>query len=131
MSIFGLFDIGKSAIFASQTALNVVSNNIANVNTPGYSRQEVVLQIASPIEVRGDFLGRGVQTADIRRHYDKFLHLQIIGQNQSYGRSFALDQGLSQVEQVFNEARSLGLSNSLDAFFNAWQKVSTNPEGMA
>jgi len=129
MSLFGLFDIGKSAIFASQTALNVVSNNIANVNTPGYSRQEVVLEIANPLEVRGDFLGRGVKTADIRRHYDKFLHLQIIGQNQSFGRSYSLDKGLSRIEQVFNEARNLGLLNSLDAFFNQWQEVATNPEG--
>ncbi|RJQ13381.1 MAG: flagellar hook-associated protein FlgK [Nitrospiraceae bacterium] len=131
MSLFGLFDIGRSALFASQAALNVVSNNIANVNTPGYSRQEVVLQLSNPVQVNGDFIGRGVNVADIKRHYDKFLHLQIIGQNQSFGRSFALDQGLSQIEQIFNEARGLGLAGPLDGFFNAWQEVATNPEGQA
>ncbi|MBI5741910.1 MAG: flagellar hook-associated protein FlgK [Nitrospirae bacterium] len=126
MSLLGLFDIGKSALFASQTALNVVSNNMANINTPGYSRQEVVLEVANAVQIRGDFVGRGVKIADIRRHYDKFIHLQIIGQNQSFGRSYALDQALSNVEQIFNEAKGLGLSNSMQAYFNAWQGVSAD-----
>lgn len=129
MSLLGLFDIGKSAIFANQTALNAISNNIANVNTPGYSRQDVVLETTAGVQIRGDYLGRGVQIAGIRRHYDKFIHLQIIGQNQSYGRSYSLDQGLSHVEQIFNEAKELGLSTSLQDYFNAWQGVAANPEG--
>jgi flagellar hook-associated protein 1 FlgK len=129
MSIYGIFDSAKSAIFASQTALNAISNNIANINTPGYSRHEVILEVANPVQIRGDFIGRGVQTAGIRRHYDKFLHLQIIGQSQSFGRSFALDQGLQNIEQVFNEARDLGLANFMQDYFNAWNDVSNNPEG--
>ena len=130
MSIFGIFDSAKSALFASQSALNVISNNVANINTPGYSRHEIILELASPVQVRGDFIGRGVQSAGIRRHYDKFLHLQIIGQNQSFGRSYSLDQGLQSVEQVFNEARDLGLANFMKDYFNAWHDVSANPEGL-
>lgn len=126
MSLSGLFDIGKSAIFASQTALNVVSNNIANVNTPGYSRHEAILEVANPVQIMGNYIGRGVGSVDIRRHYDNFIHLQIIGQNQSYGRSYALERGLSHIEQIFNEARDLGLGNSLTDYINAWQKVANN-----
>jgi flagellar hook-associated protein 1 FlgK len=129
MSLLGLFDIGKSAILSNQVAMNAISNNIANVNTEGYSRQEVVLETTPGVQVRGDYLGRGVQIAGMRRHYDKFIQLQIIGQNQSYGRSYSLDQGLSHVEQIFNEAKGLGLSNSLQDYFNAWQGVATDPEG--
>ncbi len=129
MSLSGLFDIGKSAIFASQTALNVVSNNIANVNTPGYSRHEAILEVANPVQVKGNYIGRGVGNVDIRRHYDKFLHLQMIGQNESYGRSFALERGLSHIEQIFNEARNLGLGNSLKDYFNAWQDLSNSADG--
>ncbi|MBI5665820.1 MAG: flagellar hook-associated protein FlgK [Nitrospirae bacterium] len=129
MSLSGLFDIGKSAIFASQTALNVVSNNIANVNTPGYSRHEAILEVANPVQVKGNYIGRGVGNVDIRRHYDNFIHLQIIGQNQSYGRSYALDRGLSHIEQIFNEARDLGLGNSLKDYFNAWQDLANNADG--
>lgn len=126
MSLSGLFDIGKSAIFASQTALNVVSNNIANVNTPGYSRHEAILEVANPVQIMGNYIGRGVGNVDIRRHYDNFIHLQIIGQNQSYGRSFALDRGLSHIEQIFNEAQNLGLGNPLKDYFNAWQELAND-----
>lgn len=129
MSLLGLFDIGKSSIFSNQVAMNAISNNIANVNTEGYSRQEVVLETTAGVQIRGDYLGRGVQIAGIRRHFDRFMQLQIIGQNQSYGRSYSLDQGLSHVEQIFNEAKGLGLFDSLQDYFNAWQGVATDPEG--
>jgi flagellar hook-associated protein 1 FlgK len=129
MSLLGLFDIGKSAIFASQQALNVVSNNIANVNTPGYSRHEAILEINTPTQVGGDFIGRGVSATGIRRHYDSFLHLQTIGQNSNLGRSYSIDQAMSHVNQIFNDAVNLGLSDPLKEYFNAWQAVSTEPEG--
>jgi flagellar hook-associated protein 1 FlgK len=129
MSLLGLFDIGKSAILSNQVAMNAISNNIANVNTEGYSRQEVVLETTAGVQIRGDYLGRGVSIAGITRHFDKFIQLQIIGQNQSYGRSSSLNQGLSHVEQIFNEAKGLGLSNSLQDYFNSWQGVATDPEG--
>ncbi len=131
MSLFGLLDIGKSAIFASQTALNAISNNIANVNTPGYSRHEAILKIANPVQIDGNEIGRGIGDVDLRRHHDKFIHLQLIGQNQSYGRSYALDRGLSHVEQIFNEALDLGLATPLKEYLDSWQDVSNNPEDQA
>ena len=131
MSLLGLFDIGKSAVFASQTALNVVSNNIANVNTEGYSRHEIVLDVRSPIEVKGQFIGRGVNISGVRRHYDRFTHLQIIGQNNSYGRSKTMEQGLSHIEQIFNDALNLGLSDPLKNYFNSWHDVASSVESEA
>ena len=129
MSLLALFDTGRSAIFASQTALSVVSNNIANVNTPGYSRQDVVLKVANPVETGAGYIGRGVGSVELRRHYDKFIHLQIIGQNHSFGRSYSLEQGLSNIEQIFNEAKDAGLLSPLQEYFNSWQDLATNPEG--
>ncbi len=127
MSILALFDIGRSGIFANQLALRVTSNNIANINTPGYSRQDAIMQIANPIEVQGKYIGRGVGDVEIRRHYDNFTFIQIVGQSTSYGRSAALQSGLSNVEQIFNEAQDFGLSNTMEDYFNAWQRLSTNP----
>lgn len=126
MSILALFDIGRSGIFANQLALRVASNNVANVNTPGYSRQDAIMQIANPIEIQGKYIGRGVGDVQIRRHFDNFTFIQIVGQSTNYGRSAALQSGLSNVEQIFNEAQDFGLSNTMEAYFNAWQKVSTN-----
>jgi flagellar hook-associated protein 1 FlgK len=131
LSLFGLFDIAKSTIFASQAALSVTSNNIANVNTPGFSRREALFAVASPVVLSGNLLGNGVTVSGIKRYYDSFVQTQLWGQYQNYGKSYALDQALSQVEQVFNEAKSIGLAAPLTDFFNAWQEVATNPEGFA
>jgi flagellar hook-associated protein 1 FlgK len=131
MSLLGLFDIGRSGVYANQKALRVASNNIANVNTPGYSRQDVIMEIANPVQLHGEFLGRGVGEVNIRRHFDSFTFLQIIGQSASYGKSFSLDRGLSHIEQIFNEVQELGLLNTMEDYFNTWQEVATNPEGVA
>lgn len=130
MSLFGLFDIGRSALLASQTGIAVTSNNIANVNTPGYSRQEVILEIANPVASGRGFIGRGVIVAGIRRSYDNFIEMQLLGQQQNRGRSYALNMVLSEIEGVLNDQSGLGLSQSIQEFFNAWQEVSANPEGI-
>lgn len=127
MSLLGIFDIGKSAIFASQTALNVAGHNISNVNTPGYSRQELILEPAAAVSIGGNHLGRGVTTPDVRRHYDQFLQSQLLQQKQSYGRSLSLGEGLGHAEQIFNEASGMGLSTAISDFFNAWNDVANNP----
>ncbi len=129
MSLFNLFDISKSALLVSQTALYVTNHNIANVNTPGFSRQEAILEIANPVAMRGGYLGRGVTVAGIKRYYDKFIQTQLLGQYQNYGRSLSINHTLSQIEQVFNEAQNMGLSTPLLEFFNAWNEVSGTPEG--
>jgi flagellar hook-associated protein 1 FlgK len=130
MSLLGLFNIGKSAIFASQTALSVTGHNIANVNTPGYSRKEVILDIAIPVSIGRNFLGRGVSVSDIRRNYDRFIQSQLLIQSQNYGRSLAMERVLSQIEQVFNETDDLGIETGLRDFFGAWNDVVTNPESI-
>ena len=128
MSLINLLNIGKSAVFANQAAINVTGNNIANVNTPGYTRQAAVLQIASPIvPVAGGYLGMGVSVSSIERRYDRFISGQLLGQEQNYGKSSTMDQVLGQVEQVFNGNGGAGLSSALNAFFDAWQSLSTNP----
>jgi flagellar hook-associated protein 1 FlgK len=128
MSLINLLNIGKSAIFANQAAINVTGNNIANVNTPGYTRQVAVLQISTPIvPVSGGYLGMGVNVSSIERRYDRFISGQLLGQEQNYGKSSTMDQVLGQVEQVFNGNGGAGLSGALNAFFDAWQGISANP----
>jgi flagellar hook-associated protein 1 FlgK len=129
LSLFGLFDIAKSTIFASQTALTVTSHNIANANTPGFNRREAIFAVSGPVALSGNLLGGGVTVSGIKRYYDQFIQAQLWGQYQNYGRSSALNQTLSQIEQIFNEAKNIGLATPLTDFFNAWQEVSTNPEG--
>lgn len=130
MSINGLFTIGKTALSASQTALSVINNNIANVNTPGYARQDVILQISSPIQgAGGQLIGTGVTVSGITRSYDRFIEAQLTQQYQFLGRSTSLEKTLGSVEQVYNDATGAGLQKNLMEFFNAWQDLATTPEG--
>lgn len=129
--ISALLNSGTQALLVDQTVLNTISHNIANANTPGYSKQDVVLGIQSPASTQGGFVGRGVIVSGIKRSYDSFLVAQEMGQEQNYGKSFALDQTMSQVEQVFNEAKGLGLSTQMNEYFNAWNDVAANPESQA
>ena len=76
------------------------------------------------------FVGRGVSVARIKRQYDSLLSNQIVGNQQDYGKSYTLSQTLAGVEQLFNEAQNLGLSKPLTEYFNAWQGVASNPEGL-
>ncbi|MFY9268418.1 MAG: flagellar basal body protein, partial [Candidatus Manganitrophaceae bacterium] len=60
-SIFGIFNIGRLALFANQRALSVTSQNIANVNTPGYTRQQAIFSSTPPTDSAPGQLGTGVQ----------------------------------------------------------------------
>lgn len=128
MSLSGLFDIGKSALFASQMGLYVTGHNIANVNTPGFNRQEVILETSNPVATQGGFLGRGVRIAGIKRHFDRFIFNQLLLQGQRLGMSRTLSNTMSRIEETFNDIKGSGLSGALQEFFNAWQEVATNPE---
>ncbi|MDA8083974.1 MAG: flagellar hook-associated protein FlgK [Nitrospiraceae bacterium] len=129
MSLNGLLQIGKSALMASQVAINTTSHNIANVNTPGYNRQEVILSVAIPSPSGNGYVGNGVTVESIKSSYDQFLQAQLVSQQQTYGRSDVLNQSMNQIQQIFNDAQGTGISSYLTDYFNAWNQVSANPEG--
>lgn len=131
-NLFGLLNIGQSALHTQQKAIDVTGNNIANVNTPGYSRQRLVVRQGSPIRVDGMTMSTGV-TADpgIRRFYDQFLSAQLENENESLGRWEAQKEALEKAELMFDEANGLGLSNAMSEYWNAWQALSNNPSGVA
>lgn len=76
-----ILDIGKGALSANTLALQTLSHNIANVDTPGYARQETVLQESTPIPSALGLLGNGVKVAEVRRFVDKFLDDTITKKN--------------------------------------------------
>ncbi len=131
MSILGMLDIGKMALYTNMRALNVVSHNIANINTPGFSRQEALLSTATPVMGKGGMIGRGVVFLGIRRSYESYIQSQLLSQHQNYGRSYSLRETYSRIEQIFNESKDFGLSKSLNDYFNGWHEVASNPESSA
>ncbi|MGB4598894.1 MAG: flagellar hook-associated protein FlgK [Trichlorobacter sp.] len=131
MGISAAFEIGKSGLKLFQVAAEVTSENIANVNTPGYSRQRVVLQTAPPTTHNGFPLGTGVRVQTVERYYDSLLQKQLVnaGATSSYNSTKA--EVLQQIEPVFNEIAQEGIGAAITKFFNSWQDLSLNPTGQA
>ena len=123
--INNIFNIARSGIQANQQGLATVSQNIANINTKGYSRKEVVLEANRPV---GGVIGSGVQVAYVRRTVDIFLEKQLAAGNEDLGFTAARASYLSQAEGIVTETENSGLSNGMTEFFNALRDVATNPE---
>ncbi|MFZ5861397.1 MAG: flagellar hook-associated protein FlgK [Nitrospirota bacterium] len=130
-SIFSIFNTGKLSLFAQQRALSVTSHNIANVNTPGYSRQNPVFETTTPADDRPGQIGTGVQVGEIRRLVDQFVEDQLTSEQSSLGRFDVTRSILSRVESVFADSRGTGVHQALTDFFAAVQDVSNNPQGRA
>lgn len=129
MGLSAAFEIGKSGLRIYQVATEVVSENIANVNTPGYSRQRVNLVTAPPTTHNAFPLATGVRIASVERSYDALLQKQLVNANTTSGFDSTKSQVLQQIEPVFNEIAQDGLGAAITGFFNAWQDLATNPSG--
>ena len=126
-----LMEIGKSALFASQAAIQTTGNNIANVNTPGYTRQYVRLEALDGLDYRPGRMGQGVNATEVLRYFDAFLEKSYVDKHSTYARwdkDYAL---MRSVENIFNEANRVGISSQMSAFFSAWQDLSLRPQDMA
>ncbi len=129
MAIQSILDIAKSGITAQRLALEVTSENITNVNTPGYSRQTTIFQTSFVTEERGFPLGTGVNVAEIQRAYDDFLQTQLKTEASTTGWSSTVLASMKRAEQLFNEFTADGLGKSMQEFFAAWQDLTANPQG--
>ncbi len=127
--LFGVLSTGTSALLTQQRAINVTGNNIANVNTPGYSRQKLNLETNTPVYTAAGLMSFGVNSTDIERVYDRFLGVQLNNENASLGRWEAQQGILDRVEVVFDESDGYGLNQAMSDFWNAWQDLGLNPSG--
>lgn len=129
--IGGAMDIGKLSMLASQSALQVVSNNIANANTVGYSKQNVTLRANTPINTAPGAIGTGVRATEVTRQYNLLFARQANEKESDYQYWSTQSTVLQQVETIFNESNETGLSNMLSEFWSAWSDLSNNPDGTA
>ena len=118
----------KSSLSANQKAVEVIGNNIANVNTPGYSRETPTLTPYPSLLQGGFFVGQGVNVTGIARAQDTFLTGQINDQSAALGEQSSQSTPLAQLEQIFSVSNN-NLSTQVDDFFSSWQSLSENPSG--
>ncbi len=134
---FGL-DIATRALQTEQTLLDVANQNIANANTPGYSRQDAVVSTTAPYPIpvfqqsgQPGQLGTGVQITEIQRSRDAFADYQYRNQAASQANWDAQNTGLQQIEAVVNEPSTSSLSTQMTAYWQAWQEVANSPSDVS
>lgn len=126
--VSGLLDIGKKSLFASQSAIEVVGNNISNANTEGYSRQAVVLEDGLYLNHIPGQLGTGVNATQVIRYFDEFIESQYNTKTSEQERWSTLYDSLQNVEGLLNESNSSGLSSVLTQFWADWQDLADDPQ---
>ena len=131
------FSIAVSALRAHQYAMSVTGHNIANVNTEGYRRQEVVFTSGCPTKGMFTFegmgsplLGTGVLVHSIRSMQADFMDNQMRSAHQWLGMWQSKDESLQRIEPLLSEPGDAGLSSVMDKFWNSWQDLAATPESL-
>jgi len=127
----GILSTGQQALLAHQTALQVTGQNIANANTPGYSRESAEL-VSVPSSSTG-ILRSGVNVEEITRAYDRFITTQVTVASSNLKSTQTQSDFLGQIEALFNDLNTpeTGLSGALDALFQDLHNLAQNPQDLA
>ncbi len=129
-SLLGIMSIAMGGLEAQQAGLDTTSNNIANLNTPGYTREQPVLQESDPIINNGIAYGQGVTLQGIESLRDSILDLQINNETQQQGQSQAYVNAMNQVQMLFPDDTS-GIGQGISNFFQSLNSLSTDPSNLA
>jgi flagellar hook-associated protein 1 FlgK len=124
-------EIARKALSSYQLALSVYGNNIANVNTPGFSRKRPVFGEAEAVDIPLGRIGLGVDTRTLERMRDVYLDAAYRRENTAYARYEGLEQCLSEIQMAFCEPSETGLGDVLRDFWDAWQELANQPESAA
>ncbi len=132
MGLIGSLQVGRTGLLASQAALQVAGQNLANLATEGYRRQTISLAPERSQEIGpGLFLGRGVKIDSITRVIDEALEARLRGSISDQSASQVRQQLLGRIEAIENEFSGTDLSNALNEFFNAFSQLSNNPQDIS
>ena len=134
-TFYGL-EIARKGLFISQKGLDVTGHNIANANTPGYTRQRLITSSIEPSTAgNGIFtytakgqVGSGVTIQELSQIRDKFIDMQYRRENTKLGEWMAKTDALQYIEDVFREPSDAGLNAVLANFFSDIQEMAKNPE---
>jgi flagellar hook-associated protein 1 FlgK len=126
----GIYSIGVSALKAAQAGIAATTHNIANANTAGYSRQEVMQTAGLPQNTGSGYFGQGANVTTVLRRYDQFLGVQTLeAQTQSSNLTTQFDLA-QQVSNLFGDPNG-GLTPALQDFFSSVNTVANAPESIA
>ncbi|MBD8269416.1 flagellar hook-associated protein FlgK [Pseudomonas fluorescens] len=125
-----LLSIGMSGLNAAQGSLSVLSNNIANANTSGYSRQQTTQNANANNPYGGVYIGSGTTLADVRRVYNEFLDAAYQNSTALSNDAKAYASQASAIDKTLSD-KTTGMSSVLSAFFAAVQTAAANPSDVS
>lgn len=130
-NIFNILNTAQEGLRSQLLAMEVTGHNISNVQTEGYSRQEVSFETTIPRFTEAGRIGTGVKVGGIDRAHDTFLKLQILGESAELGKSRVKKEVYDQIEILLSENSGQSVNKSLSNFFSGIQDVASNPTSPA
>ncbi len=127
--LFQTIEIGKRALLSQQIAMQTTGHNIANVGTPGYTRQRVFLQATNPTNTTIGSMGTGVHVTDVSHIRDLFLGEQYREENKSLGQWQYKSKIMGQIESLFNEPNDNTISDLMNSFWDSWAELAKDAQG--
>jgi flagellar hook-associated protein 1 FlgK len=127
MSLFATIQTSANALQVNELGLQVVSNNVANANTPGYIRQELLQSTGPAVLVGGVLLGYGTRANGVAQKFDNFTADQLRETQSNLESSLAIDDIYGQIESIFGELSDNDLSTKLADFSGSIQDVLNQP----
>ncbi|MDR1360246.1 MAG: flagellar hook-associated protein FlgK [Deltaproteobacteria bacterium] len=132
LGVNSILNMGLGALFSSQVNIQTTGNNIANVDTPGYSRQKVLLEDKTSLDYSPGQIGQGVEATQIIRYFDKFVESAYLDRQTMQSRYDQELLFLRNLETIYNEANDTpGLGSALSNFFNSWNTLAQEPDSQA
>lgn len=127
-SFFG-FNIATQGLYVARGALDVTNHNISNVETKGYSRQEIIQTASRPLATNTGtgMIGTGAEITDILRIREEYLDDKFLSANASAGQYDIKETSMKELEMVFNEPSDAGFNTSINDLFKSLQDLSKNP----
>lgn len=137
-SAFFGFEIVKKVLQTYQRAQDVVGHNIANAETPGYTRQEAVIETTEPFTnaalnrpVNPGQIGTGVQLKRVMRVFDQFLTDRVRNETKNQQQWEVEQNALKEIQSIFGEISDNELGAQLDQFWSSWEQLSLSPQDAA
>jgi len=121
-----LFGLGVSAMATAQAGLLTAGHNIANANTPNYSRQRIEQAPNTPLFSGGGFVGQGVHLETVQRAYDALLGAEFRTAQSQASHSQAYSDQLARIDSLLSDPAS-GVSPAIDDFFSGVHDMASSP----
>ncbi len=132
MGVFDTLNIGYSGLSSSQSAINTTSHNIANINTPGYSKQRANQVVKHPLDYKTPgSVGAGSQIYDIKRVHDEYLYTRSKTSQSNLEFAKQTNQTLKEISDYFPDLENNGIAKDLQDFFASWSDLSKDPDNDA